>query len=53
MEGRSPSFGYGEECAFSEISLADPTKNEYAKEIREYRNQDKGKAYGKVFVKGI
>ncbi|RXW25072.1 hypothetical protein EST38_g810 [Candolleomyces aberdarensis] len=25
--------------------------NEYAKQIREYRNQDKGKAYGKVFVK--
>ncbi|KAF8904433.1 hypothetical protein CPB84DRAFT_1745841 [Gymnopilus junonius] len=25
--------------------------NEYAKQIREYRSQDKGKAYGKVFVK--
>ncbi|KAG2016127.1 hypothetical protein CC2G_009328 [Coprinopsis cinerea AmutBmut pab1-1] len=25
--------------------------NEYAKQIREYRAQDKGKAYGKVFVK--
>jgi len=27
-------------------------QNEYAKQIREYRAQDKGKAYGKVFVKG-
>ena len=27
--------------------------NEYAQQIREYRNQDKGKAYGKVFVKGM
>jgi hypothetical protein len=26
--------------------------NEYAQQIREYRNQEKGKAYGKVFVKG-
>ncbi|KAF8160762.1 hypothetical protein B0H34DRAFT_697981 [Crassisporium funariophilum] len=25
--------------------------NEYAKQIKEYRSQDKGKAYGKVFVK--
>ncbi|KAH6914354.1 hypothetical protein BKA70DRAFT_1558314 [Coprinopsis sp. MPI-PUGE-AT-0042] len=25
--------------------------NEYAQQIREYRNQEKGKAYGKVFVK--
>lgn len=28
------------------------TQNEYAKQIKEYRAQDKGKAYGKVFVKG-
>ncbi|PPQ98778.1 hypothetical protein CVT24_003336 [Panaeolus cyanescens] len=27
--------------------------NEYAKQIREYRAQDKGKAYGKVFVKVV
>jgi hypothetical protein len=27
-------------------------KNEYAKQIKEYRAQDKSKAYGKVFVKG-
>lgn len=27
-------------------------QNEYAKQIREYRAQEKGKAYGKVFVKG-
>jgi hypothetical protein len=27
-------------------------QNEYAKQIKEYRAQEKGKAYGKVFVKG-
>ncbi|TFK23955.1 hypothetical protein FA15DRAFT_620133 [Coprinopsis marcescibilis] len=27
--------------------------NEYAKQIRDYRAQDKGKAYGKVFVKVV
>ena len=53
MEGRSAPIRYGEEFVLMRIGLADPSKNEYAKEIREYRNQDKGKAYGKVFVKGI
>jgi hypothetical protein len=30
-----------------------PIQNEFAKQIKEYRAQEKGKAYGKVFVKGM
>lgn len=34
--------------------VADVPQNEYSKQIKEYRaQQNPGKAYGKVFVKGV